>query len=274
MAAIILLLGLMAQIVTPIDTTCIGFISEVRIPMDVYIAGTEIEGSMSASVTNGLLYLNGPGIQQLKKGDIYQVVRPEGEVADPYSREHVGTYYKELGTARIEQGGKDYAVAIVASSCQHMIKGDILVPPAPKAAAGFQGKLSDRLTPFVENGLQSYILLGKDDLRELAAGHFCFIGIGSENQVKAGDRFTIYRVQPPLNPQDLAADGQQMNVSYGKMEGGHYRVSLAQVLNNRTLPPRPIGDLVVVDVREKTAAAKIINSLYEIHPGDIVVRRQ
>jgi hypothetical protein len=273
MTAIILLLGLMAQIMSPGDATCLGFISDVRVPMDVYIAGTESEGSVSMSAASGLLYLNGPGVPQLKKNDVYRVVRPEGEVVDPYGGNRIGTYYKDLGTVRIDSVSKDYGMAIVVYSCNPMIKGDILLPLATRPPVTFQGNLSDRLTPFVENGLRSYILLGKDDLRELAAGNFCFIGIGSKDQVRVGDRFTIYRLQPPLNPQDLAVTGAQTFMTYGKMEGGRYRNSLTELLNNRTLPPRPIGDLVVVDVQQNTATAKIINSLFEVHPGDVVVRR-
>ena len=273
MAAFILLLGLMAQIVMPGDAACLGFISEVRMPLDVYIAGMETEGSMSMSGANGLLYLNGPGIPRLKTGDTYRVVRPEGEVSDPYSHEWIGIYYKELGTVRIETGGKDFGMAVVVSSCRPMVKGDILLPFTPRPAVSFQGKLSDRYTPFVENGLQSYILFGKDDLHELAAGNFCFVGIGSRNQVRAGDRFTIYRLQPPFNPQELDLAGTPTYASYGKIDDGRYLGSLAQILSTRSLPPRPIGDLVVIDVQEKTATAKIINSLYEVHPGDVVVRR-
>jgi hypothetical protein len=34
-----------------------------------------------------------------------------------------------------------------------------------------------------------------------------------------------------------------------------------------------VGDLVVVEVGNTTAAARIVSSQSEIHPGDVVVRR-
>lgn len=273
MAAIILLLGLMAQIVTPGETTCLGFISDATLRVSVFIAGVEEEGSSGMAASNGLVYLNGPGVPELKTGGTYRVVRPEGVVRDPDRGEPIGIYYKQLGTVRIESEGKEFATAIVMLSCQPMIKGDILLPWVPKPPVSFSGKVSDRLTPYAETGIESRIILGKDDLRELAAGRFCFIGVGSRDRVQIGDRFTIYRLQPLSNPQDLSVAGAQTDASYGKSEAVRYRSSVAERLKTRKLPPRPIGDLVVVDVTEKTAAGKIINSLHEIHLGDIVVKR-
>jgi hypothetical protein len=57
------------------------------------------------------------------------------------------------------------------------------------------------------------------------------------------------------------------------VEGGEYNHRIAKLLENRKLPPRPMGDLIVVDSGNHTATVKIINSLYEILPGDIVVKR-
>jgi hypothetical protein len=272
MAAIILLLGLMAQIVTPAETTCLGFISDATLPMSVFIAGMEEEGSASMAAGNGLVYLNGPGVPDLKTDGTYRVVRPEGVVKDPDRGEPIGIYYKQLGTVRIVSEGKEFATAIVMLSCQPMIKGDILLPWVPKPPLSFSGKVSDRLTPYTENSIESRIILGKDDLRELSSGQFCFIGVGSRDRVQIGDRFTVYRLQPLFDPHDLSVAGTRMDASYEKMEATQSR-SIADKLGTRKLPPRPIGDLVVVDVAEKTAVSKIINSLSEIHLGDIVVKR-
>ncbi len=57
------------------------------------------------------------------------------------------------------------------------------------------------------------------------------------------------------------------------MTVGHYDPQLLDSLRERKLPPRAIGDIVVVEAGEKSAAARVINSLVEIELGDIVVRR-
>jgi len=275
MATIILLFGLMAQIVTPGETACLGFISDATLPLSVFIAGVEGEGSTSAFMASGnlLVYLNGPGVPGLKAGTMYRVVRPQGKVLAPDREDPIGIYYKELGTVRIETEGKESATAIVQVGCQPMIEGDILLPWVARPPVRFNGKLSDRLTPYPETGTRSSIVLGKDDLRELVAGHFCFIRAGSRNQVQIGDRFTIYRQQPPYNPQDLTVEGTGVDASYDKTIGAQHRSAVDEKLRTRSLPHRAIGDLVVIDVAEKTAVCKIINSMEEVHIGDTVVKR-
>lgn len=209
----------------------------------------------------------------MKPGSTYRAVRAEGAVTDPGRGETVGIYYKQLAIVRIERVEKEFATAVVMLSCQPVVKGDILLPWVPKPPVTFSGKLSDRLTTYPENSIESRIILGKDDVRELASGQFCFIAVGSRDRVQIGDRFTVYRTQAAFNPQELTVTGTRMDASYGSEEAVRHRNSVADKLRTRTLPPRPIGDLVVVDVGERTAVGKIINCLTEIHLGDIVVKR-
>jgi len=273
MAAVILMLGLMARIVSPAEATCLDFIRESPLPMDVYIAGTQEDERLSLSVGNELVYVNGPGVSALKSGETYGVVRPEGLVNDPYTLERIGIYYKRLGTVRIAAEGKNSATALVLIACQPIVKGDILVPHTAKAAVEFEGKLSDRLTPFVEAGLSSHIVVAKNDMREMSSGDICFIAVGSRSGVKVGDHFTIYRIQDPFDPLDLMVTGKQGNASYRRVHDGKHRAMLTEKLEGRSLPPRAVGDIVILEVSEGTAAARIVNSLMEVHLGDLVVRR-
>jgi hypothetical protein len=272
MAAITLILGLMTQILTPGETTCIGFINESVLPLNVYIAGTEEEGFRSEAAAGSLVYLNGPGVSTLKKAESYRVVRAEGDVQDPTKKQFIGIYYRQLGIVRVESLESDSAIAAVTNSCQPMAKGDLLLPLKPIVPVTYNGKVSDRLTPF-EQGLSSTIVLGKEDSRIMATGQFCFIGVGSLDGVKPGDHFTVYRSQPPYDPTRMGAPRSAPHASYEPVDGGHYNTSITQTLRSRTLPPRPLGDVIVVDTGNHTAAVKIINALYELRPGDIVVKR-
>jgi hypothetical protein len=241
--------------------------------MNIYISGTEEDEVNNYSHAGQLVYLSGPGVASLKVGELYTVVRPEGIIRDPAAGALVGIYHKELGTLRIEATRPDGATASVASSCNAILKGDLLVPVVSKPAVTFSGKLSDGLTPFPDKGLMSDIVLGKNGIKEMAAGDICYIDLGSHDGVKPGDRFTVYRPQPPFEPRHLEVDGSNAGYSYKRYRSYEYRRVLISALSGRTVPPRVLGDLVVVDVQETTAVAKIINSLAEIHPGDVVVRR-
>jgi len=261
------------QVVTSPEMNCLGFISEFPVSEEVFIAGAEEEGITALASENDLISLNGPGIIDLKTGESYKVVRPEGKVRDRISKDEIGTYYKELGIIKIEASGTGFATARVASSCGYMIKGDLVVPLKERPGVKFGGKMSNKLTPFPPDGLSSTIILGKDDLQEMAAGNICFIRAGTRQGVKAGDRFTIYRVQPPLNQRDLSVDGEGSGNTYEKLVAGRSDTELLWMLTDRNLPPRVLGDLVIIDAGETTSVAKIVNSLSEIQLGDIVVRR-
>jgi hypothetical protein len=272
MAAIFLIVGFMMQVLTPKETACVGFISETTLPPNIYIAGTEEEGLRALAALGSLVYLNGPGVSSLKQSESYRIVRPEGELQDPSGLESAGIYYRQLGIARVESTGGDVATAVITGICRPIAKGDILLPLKPVSPVTYKGKLADRSTPF-EEGLTSAILLGQDDNKMLGTGQSCFIGVGSLDGVHPGDHFTIYRPQPPFDSSFTDGTGAGTYASYQKVEGGGYNHRVGKLLENRKLPPRPLGDLIVVDAGNHTATATIINSIYEIIPGDIVVKR-
>jgi hypothetical protein len=269
----ILTLLLLFQIATPPEMNCLGFISDLPVSEDVFIAGAKEEGITALASANDLISLNGPGLSNLKIGESYKVIRPEGKVRDRATKDEIGIYYNELGIIKIEASGTAFAAAKVVSSCGHMIKGDLVAPLKTLPAVKFTGKASNKLTPLPSDGLSSTIILGKDDLQELAAGNICFIGAGTRQGVKAGDRFTIYRTQPPFNQLDTSVDGAGSGNTYKKLIAGKTDEKMLLLLADRNLPPRVLGDLIILDAGETTSVAKIVNSLSEIHLGDIVVRR-
>jgi len=272
MTSLVLLFAMLSQIVTPGEMKCLGFIQDDLLPMDVFIAGLEEDENHAYASEGSVIYLNGPGIPTLKPGETYRVVRPEGKVRDRSSHEVTGIYYVQLGTLKIESMYPDGAMATVLLSCFMMHKGDLVLPLVEQQTVDFTGDLSTTLTP-VADGLVSSVLLGENDKRELAAGQFCFIGVGSRDGVKPGDRFTVYRDQPPFNARDILMHGGQGGLSYEKLIRSSRKGLVTETLRNRKIPPRAVGDLVVVHTENSTAVAKIINSLMEIHPGDLVIRR-
>jgi hypothetical protein len=271
MAAIFLIFGFMAQVLTPGESVCVGFINETTLPLNVYVVGMEEEGFHFLATQGSLVYLNGPGVSALRKSESYRIVRAEGEIKDPARKHTAGLYYNQIGIARVESPGSEVATAVVTTACQPIAKGDLLVPLKPIISVTYNGNLTDRSTPF-EAGLTSTILLGQDDLRLLGTGHYCFIGLGTLEGVKPGDHFAVYRPQPPFDPFYMTAP-RAMSASYDSVEGGDYNTRIVQLMEERKLPPRPLGDVVVVEAGNHTSTVKVINALYEMRPGDIVVKR-
>ncbi len=271
MLKLILLFAL--KVTTPGEMACLGYTMDYVIQADLYIAGMEQEGLSTLATEGEIVYLNGPRVPFLKVGDVERVVRPEGKVRDPLTGAQLAIYYKQLGTLRIENVGQDTAVARVLLSCNGMLKGDLVTPYTPKPMVEFSGDLSNKATSIPKQGLVSSILLGNNDARELAAGQFCFIGVGAREGVQPGDRFTIFRSYPSFNTNSEDIENRASNTSYPSARNWRYIYSQNARLRNRVLPPQVLGDIVVVEAGDKVSAAKVINSISEIHLGDLVVKR-
>lgn len=269
---ITLLLLFALKVVSPGEMACVGSVQEMNIPEDVFIAGVDDEGTTAFGSPGQILYLNGPGVSFLKTGTVQRVIRPEGRVRDPITTEKLGTYYKDIGTVRIEAVDQESATARILLTCEGMLKGDIVIPNVQKPIVEFNGSLSNALTP-LRGGLAGPILLGKHDAREMAVGQFCFIQLGQRDGVKLGDRFVVFRPNPAYNAQDMDALGSATDALYSPVRGGFFGSKLDSMLRDRTLPPKVLGDIVIVEVGEGISAGKIINSMSEIHPGDLVVKR-
>jgi len=106
----------------------------------------------------------------------------------------------------------------------------------------------------------------------LGAGQFCFLGVGGRDGVKAGDRFTIFRPYHGFNSQDMDTAGTGMNLTYSTARGYAYQLKTKGLLNERKLPPQILGDIIVIDAGDGVSAGKIVNSLQEIYPGDLIVK--
>jgi len=82
MITLILLYAL--QVVNPSEMVCVGSIQSATLPLDIYVAGVEMEGTATLAAEGQVLYLNGPNVSSLKPGTIQRVVRPEGKSGIPY----------------------------------------------------------------------------------------------------------------------------------------------------------------------------------------------
>ncbi len=268
------MLFLALQVANPNEMACVGFVQDPLMPSDVFVAAVQNEGISAFASQGQILYLNGPKVASLKAGDVRRVVRPEGRIRHPLTRDHLGIYHKDLGTIHIETVGLKSATARVLLSCEAILKGDLVMSAAPKTAVEFSGSLSNALTPIPEEGLVGSIVLASHDVRKIAAGHFCFISLGGRDRVKPGDRFAVFRPHPSYNPKDLSVDGKGTHASYSPTRNSFgYRYQLDIILRGRALPPRVLGDLVVVEAGDRISAAKVVNSLSEIHLGDLIVKR-
>jgi hypothetical protein len=136
----------------------------------------------------------------------------------------------------------------------------------------YNGSLSTPLTP-ARGGLTSSILFGRHDVRELGSGEFCYIQLGKRDGIQPGDHFVVYRPNPSFNQRDMSVGGSGADTTYAPIRHSIFPDEMDSKLKKRTIPSKVLGDIVIVETGERISTGRIVNSLTEIHPGDLVVKR-
>ncbi len=271
MLQLIFLLAL--KVTVPGEMACVGFAINSILPMDLYIAGIQKEGAATMAVQGEIVFLNGPNVSSLKVGEIRQVVRPEGKIRDSLTGVGLAVYYNRLGAIQIEEIAGKTATARVLSSCGGIIKGDLVIADTPQPIVEFNGEMSCETTPIPEKGFASSIVLGNNDARELAAGQFCFIAAGALDGIHPGDRFIVVRPHSKYDPGDRDVEDEASDASYSSARSWEFMQKRNALLYTRALPLQILGDIVVVETGDTVSTARVINSLHEIHVGDLIVKK-
>jgi len=240
------------------DVYCSGYIDDDNKPFPFRIVGSEFENlgpnldQAAAMVTiqgsygrvntarynltvGDIIYLDGGRQGGLSAGEVYQVVSPRQPVFHPKTRQVFGRYYHYTGRVRVLSVQEDTAIAEIIQACDPVIVGSFLQPFEPEPVPlGRPTAMRPINYPTPAEQLQDapVILFSQDDLVSLFQDHVVFIDRGAENDVTPGDIYTIYR------------------------------------LNRPGLPPMPIGEIAILSVHKRSAAAKIIESKTAVFVGD------
>jgi hypothetical protein len=187
---------------------------------------------------------------------------------------------------------QNVSVALVTYSCDNMMLGDLLrqvpVRPAPIVRADLPLERFSEPT----GKQQGRIVLARDGRELVSKDEVVYIDLGAEDNVKPGDHLTIYR---PLGTGDISRfkndsvtpggsrsfespifrGGKHSNKAHRVKDpvDGHYKsvTSAPAIVSRRPAMPRKIvGEVVIISVEQRTAAAIITRYAQEIHTGDFV----
>ena len=237
---------------------CSGYIDELEKPFPYRIIGSEFEtlgpdldrttndvnimgsyGRVNTARYNltvgDIIYLDGGRQAGLEPGRIFTVVSPQQEVVHPKTRQLFGRYYHYTGRVRVLSVQEDTAIAEIIQACDPVLVGAVLQPFEPEPVPlGRTTAMRPINYPTPAEQLQDkpVILFSQDELVSLFEDHLVFIDRGSEDDVTPGDIYTIYR------------------------------------LNRPGLPPLPIGEIAILSVHRKSAAARIIEAKTAVFVGD------
>lgn len=244
------------------DIYCAGFIGDVEEALPFRVTRSEFDDlqprllgrarSRSAGLygiiettkvdlsLGDLLYLDG-GLQSgLGVGQLLTVVEPGPEVVHPLSGESIGRLFFYRGRVRVMSVSASEAAAEIVHSCSGIRVGMAARPfvpePVPLARRTLMRPYNDPAPR--ESLANAPVILGASEPRvSIGQHHVVFIDRGEEQDVLAGDIFTIYRV------------------------------------SDRSETPVVLGELAVISAQRNTALAKVLESRYPIFPGDRLERK-
>lgn len=270
---------------------CAGYIQSSPVNTSMEVVGAEDEADQYVFAQGDNLVINAGQNKGINEGDKFSVIRPRGKFKSRWSdKKNLGFYVQEVGMIEIVKVKEKVSIARVKTSCSTMLLGDLLVPmpsregliyrerPVLDTFADSSGKISGR------------IVLARDGQEMVSRDQIVYIDLGEENNLQVGDYLTIYR---PLGAGNLfdhaekeALTVRERNFQSGKYRGSEFshqapRMSGSQaegsiVTSEEAKSRRPknlrrvIGEIVVLNVKEKTATAMVVRATQEIHTGDFV----
>jgi len=270
---------------------CAGYVQTASINTANKIVGAENEQEQNIYAQGDNLYINVGANKGVKVGDMFAVVRPRGQVQTRWTRKNdLGFYVQEVGALEIIKVKPEVSVARVKNSCDNLLLGDLLQPIEPRMSP--VSRMRPMLDVFGEptGKASGRIFMARDGRELLGREQIVYIDLGAEDRVNVGDYLTVYR---PLGKGNLFVNDEDESVSArdegfqsDEYRGGRFSNQAARksgeqargkvVTTEEAKKDRPqglrkiVGEVVILNVKEKTATAIITRAAQEIHTGDMV----
>lgn len=265
------------------DLYCTGYIADVAPRTDLQVVGAEKENLKVTYAQGDVVFLNkgrGAGVQP---GAVYYIIRPMGEVRHPFTKKKMGQYVRELGLLRVLEVGDQTSTAEITVSCDTVEFGDLLKPyeeingpnvgearPLPRYGEG-------------SGGTTGQIVMSPGFHENLSANRVVFIDLGTRQDVRPGDLFTIFREIGRREgitdvPQDKIVKDRSRGYSSERFRGGDLSIQKTHAPRETVLHQRPpvphkvLGELVVLKVEKGVSVALITRTTAEVQIGDRIER--
>jgi len=278
------------------ELNCAGYIEYEPNYSGFEVVGAEQEQEQATFSVGNLVFINAGSQQGVKVGQEFQVVRPRGRFKTKLTRKSgwLGVYTQEIGRLRVTVVKDRMSVAQVANSCEVILLGDLLrsVPNRVSPPAGDETAELDRFAD--PTGKQNGRIVLAREMREMISRQqIVYIDLGTEDNLKEGDRLTVYRPAGTGNIVRSRDEEVAPSANYGfeseRFRGGRFSINSQRVENaNRgdidgpvmttpkvkrrrpAMPRKIVGEIVVLNVQARTATAMITRIAQEIHTGDFV----
>ena len=269
---------------------CAGYVETTPVNTSYKIVGAENEKDQHIFTQGNYVYVSVGTNRGAKVGDVYSVIRPRGRVETRWTKKkNLGFYIQEVGAVELVAVKNEVSVARVKTSCDNLLLGDLLQPMADRVSPLVKQKAEMNLFADSSGRASGSIFMARDGQELLGRENVVYIDLGAEDNVKAGDYLTIYRPLGKGNilekQQNESVSARDENFQSNKYRGGKFSNQAARksgdmaqgkvVTTNEAKKDRPalrtvLGEMVILNVKQKTATAIITRSASEIHTGDKV----
>lgn len=270
---------------------CAGYIQRSELDTSKEIVGATEEKDRHIYAEGDELYINAGAVNGVKAGDMFAVIRPRGKVKSKWSKKKsLGHYVQELGAVEVFKVMRDVSVARVKSSCGVILFGDLVTKIPARKSPMFVKR------PALEKYAQSSgkasgnIVMARDGVELIGREQIVYLDLGREDSISVGDYMTVYRELGTGNiygrPHIEGIDNKAAGYESDRYRGERYSIQSTRkkgakadgstVSSKDALSRRPeklrrvVGELIILNVMEKTATAMIVRNASEIHTGDKV----
>lgn len=270
---------------------CAGYIQSAPVNTDFEVVGASDEREQNIYAENDFIYINRGASRGVKVGDVFAVTRPRGKFDSRFSRKgKLGIYVQEVGAVEVVDVKAEVSVARIMTSCDNFLLGDLLQPIPARVSPVFQPRPMFDLFAEPTGKARGRIVLARDAREALSVEQIVYIDLGAEDNVQVGDYLTIYRPlgkggvlnsDKPEPVRGLEEGFQSKTYQGGEFSNQAPRKSGSEA-EGRVVAPRSakrrrpnglrkiVGEMVILNVKERTATALITRNAQEIHTGDMV----
>jgi len=269
---------------------CAGYVQSSPIDTSRRIVGGVEEQEKFLYAQNNFVYINAGANKGMQVGDMLTVVRPRGQVKTRWTRKgSLGFYAQEVGALEVIRVKAEVSVAKVKTSCDNLLLGDLVQPMQTRVAPDYRQRPALDLFADSSGKAVGRVFMSRDNAEVLTRDFIVYIDLGAEDNVQIGDYLTIFRPLGKGNPYfgDWGESVSARDEGFQSFEyrGGRFSNQAARktgdtakgkvVTTEDAKDDRPrirkiVGEMVILNVKERTATAVITRTAQEIHTGDWV----
>lgn len=273
------------------NLNCAGYIQKAPVNTDFEIVGAVSEYEQRIFSQGNYVYVNQGASSGVKIGDMFSVIRPRGKFSSKFSKKgSLGFYVQEVGSVEIVRVKDNVSVARIKNSCDNFLFGDLLQPMNNRTSPLFTKRPALDIFAEPTGKATGRIVLARDGRESVSREEIVFIDLGQEDNVQVGDYLTIYRPLGKGGPINYVPNesisGTRGDYQSKAYQGGEFSNQAPRksgpeaggniVTTNDAKSRRPknlrniVGEMVILNVKERTATALITRNALEIHTGDMV----